>query len=271
MARVGAVVAVPEPLVTSASLTVAEPRKRRRGGPSQSAGVTRRVSELPAQGRPPLADDRAMSFTVVGAPPAWESADLAPLLNASLQHEATLQRLAQRVGVSVEELLSSLQATVTQPDATSFSDAETHTLAAASVDLSGPDQGPAGVQLAGRAAAHRLTSEAWTVDEAAAELSVTPGRVRQRLSAGELVGLRRADGQTVLPRWQISDGRIVPGLELVMSRTDDVHPLALARFMTTPHPDLELDGDAVAPRTWLQTGGSAQLVAGLVSSLALLG
>jgi hypothetical protein len=200
-----------------------------------------------------------------------DSKALKALVSSSLRHEASLVELASRVGLSVDEFIASLQRTVLEPGTSSFTDAEMDVFAAAHVDLTGPAESAGGVALAGRAAAHRLVAEALTVDEAAVALGVTPGRVRQRLSAGELLHLRRSDGQAVIPRWQVREGRIVPGLKELFGPAPQLHPLAVARFMTAAHPDLELDEEPVSPSDWLLTGGDLEPVLELLHSVALRG
>lgn len=268
------VVQIPARLVEVAAAASAKQRGRKGAGNSSvvKSAMTGGFVSSPAVTRASAPDaDEAVSFTVVGAPVSLDPSTLAALVSASLRHEATLHQLAGRVGMSVDELIGALQRTVTDQGMSSFTDAEITVLAAARIDLAGPAEGAAGVELAGRAAAHRLVADALTIDEAADALSVTPGRVRQRLSAGELVGMRRADGQTVIPRWQISDGQVVPRLDLLFGEALGLHPLVFARFMTAPHPDLELDDQAVSPSDWLLTGGEVEPVIELLHSLALRG
>lgn len=234
------------------------------------ARLAEAVAAAPTKPREPV-PGQAVSFRVAGAHVTLDSNAVAALVSASLQHEATLHQLATRVGMSVDELMGSLQRTVTETGSSSFTDSEINVLAAAHVDLAGPAGGAAGVELAGRAAAHRLVAEALTIEQAAAALSVTPGRVRQRLAAGELLDVRRPDGQIAIPRWQIRDGRTVPGLKLLFAEVPELHPLAVARFMTAPHPELELDEEAASPSDWLLTGGEVEPVMELLHSVALRG
>lgn len=268
------VVEIPAPLAEAAAAAPTKPRGRKAVGKSSAviSAMTGRMLSAAAETAERAPDSgQAVSFTVAGAHVTLDSNAVAALVSASLQHEATLHQLAARVGMSVDELMGSLQRTVTDPGISSFTDSEISVLAAAHVDLAGPAEGAAGVELAGRAAAHRLVTDALTIEQAAVALSVTPGRVRQRLSAGELLDVRRADGQIVIPRWQIRDGRVVPGLKELFTEGPELHPLAVARFMTAPQPDLELDGDAVSPSDWLLTGGEVEPVLELLHSVALRG
>lgn len=241
--------------------------------PARLAEAMLKASLERQSGATPGAAEPVLAFTTADAstPLQLDSTAITALVSLSLQHEATLHEVASRVGMSVDELVGSLQRAVREPGSPSFTDSEMSVFAAANVDLTGPTEGVGSVELAGRAAAHRLISEALTVDEAAGALGVTPGRIRQRLSAGELVHLRRADGQAVLPRWQICDGRVVPRLQELFADAPDLHPLVVARFMTAAHPDLELDEEAVSPIDWLLTGGEVEPVAELLHSIALRG
>lgn len=266
------VVEIPASLVEAA----AAPAKQRRYGAGTSlvkSATTGRLVSTARAARAAQAADRGevLSFTVAGTPSTLDSNAVTALVSMALQHEATLHQLASRVGMSVDELIGALQRTVLEPSTSSFTDSEMSVLTAAHVDLTGPAEGAATVELAGRAAAHRLVAEALTIDEAAVALAVTPGRVRQRLSAGELLHVRRADGQALIPRWQIREGRIVPGLKQLFAGAPELHPLAVARYMTAPHPDLELDDEAVSPSDWLLTGGDVEPVVELLHSVALRG
>lgn len=106
-----------------------------------------------------------------------------------------------------------------------------------------------------------LRNDALTVAEAAARLHVSPGRVRQRLAAGTLAGFRTTDGWR-LPEVLFADDGELPGLAAVLPALPaDVHPVALAAFLTRDHPDLVVDTAAVSPRQWLLGGGDPRVVA----------
>jgi hypothetical protein len=112
-----------------------------------------------------------------------------------------------------------------------------------------------------------LLAASLTVAEAATLLGVDPSRIRQRLAAGSLYGLKRADGWR-LPRFQFADGRLVPGIERVLPHLDRaLHPLAVVRWFEQPDPDLEIDDAPVSPRAWLLAGGDPAPVATLAADL----
>lgn len=121
------------------------------------------------------------------------------------------------------------------------------------------------------AAAYRqLRSESLGIEEAAGRLGVTTGRVRQRLAERSLYGVK--DGNTWrLPAFQfVADGQ-VPGIETVLKRLPaDIGPLAVARWLTTPNPDLctrDEEERPVSPRRWLLEGHPPELTAELAAAL----
>jgi excisionase family DNA binding protein len=105
-----------------------------------------------------------------------------------------------------------------------------------------------------------LLAASLTVAEAAVLLGVDPSRVRQRLAAGSLYGVKLADGWR-LPRFQFDDHRLVPGMARVLPHLDRaLHPLTVVRWFAQPSPDLVLGDTPVSPRDWLQSGGDPAVV-----------
>jgi hypothetical protein len=118
-----------------------------------------------------------------------------------------------------------------------------------------------------------LAAAALTVSQAAARLGVDPSRIRQRLAARTLFGIR-VEGSWRLPLFQFTDdGRsVVTSFGTIAPRLADLHPLDVATWFTTPHGDLVLGvaGDeeiAVSPREWLLGGGDASALLPLVDEL----
>lgn len=109
------------------------------------------------------------------------------------------------------------------------------------------------------------------VGEVAHRLGIDTSRVRHRLAAKQLIGIRRADGWR-LPAWQFgADGRPLPGLEqVVRALPADVHPVSVARFFATPVPELRVGRGAVSPRDWLAGGGAPSAVVALARDLDIL-
>lgn len=215
-----------------------------------------------------------VAFTIATVSGHVERPVLARLLRTSLAHEATLHDVGQRLGLDVDQVVGLLERTTGDEagGADSFTDSEARALAEAHVDVSGPPGGGVQAALSARAAAQRLVVEALSVEDAAALLKVSAGRVRQRLASGELVAVRGPGGSSVVPRWQIGDGRVVPALDVVLADVaPDVHPLTLARYMASPNPDLLLEDEPVSPAEWLLSGGQPEPVTELLRSLTLIG
>lgn len=114
-----------------------------------------------------------------------------------------------------------------------------------------------------------LLATSYDVPQVARLLGVDRSRVRQRLAARTLYGIKRTAGWR-LPRFQFAEDRPLPGLEVVLARLrPEVHPLVLYRWFTTPNPDL-VDGegeDPVSPRDWLLAGGDPATVGELAVAL----
>lgn len=110
-----------------------------------------------------------------------------------------------------------------------------------------------------------------TVAEVAEALGIDGSRVRHRLAARQLLGVRRTEGWR-LPTWQFgADGHPLPGLEQVLRvLPPDLHPVALTRFFISAAPELRIGRAPVSPRDWLAGGGDPQPVAALARDLALL-
>lgn len=116
-----------------------------------------------------------------------------------------------------------------------------------------------------------LLATSLTVDEVATRLRVDASRVRQRLAARSLYGVRVGPAWR-LPRFQFrASGGVVPGLEKILARLpDDLSPVAVQRWLTTPNVDLTARDDDERPLTpleWLQTGHSPEVAAELAAEL----
>ena len=117
-----------------------------------------------------------------------------------------------------------------------------------------------------------LLATSLTVREAAQRLGVDGSRIRQRLLARQMFGIRRPTGW-LLPMFQFDGNRLVPGIERVLSHLNPhVHPLAVVHWFVRPHPDLCRPGDVdetpMSPRDWLLSGGNPELVAELAEDAA---
>ncbi|MGH2356278.1 MAG: DNA-binding protein [Chloroflexota bacterium] len=114
-----------------------------------------------------------------------------------------------------------------------------------------------------------LIGSAYTVAETAHLLGIDGSRIRHRLAAHTLYGVKHT-GSWRLPRFQFDGDRLVPGIEHIFpSLEPGMHPLAITRWFTAPDPDLALDGIALSPRDWLLAGGDPQMVAAITADLGL--
>jgi excisionase family DNA binding protein len=126
------------------------------------------------------------------------------------------------------------------------------------------------VQARAASAFQKLRASSLTVDEAAARLGVNTSRIRQRLAARSLYGLK--DGNTwLLPAFQFVSSGLVPGVGVVVRKMPpDVGALAAARWFTTPNPDLctrDEDERPLTPRQWLLVGNPPETAGVLAAAL----
>jgi hypothetical protein len=109
----------------------------------------------------------------------------------------------------------------------------------------------------------RLLAESLSPEQAATRLGVNASRIRQRLGARTLYGVKDGRGWK-LPLFQFAGKRLVPGLEKVLPKLPrTLHPIAIARWLAAPSPDL----DGISPRAWLLEGRAPERVADLAAEL----
>lgn len=107
------------------------------------------------------------------------------------------------------------------------------------------------------------------VAQVASMLGIDPSRVRHRITDGALYAITAGHGR-LLPAWQFESGHVIPGVRQVLAALpDDMHPLEVAGWMTTPAPDLEVAGTPLSPRAWLAAGGVVQAVIDLAADIDL--
>ncbi|MFS3130039.1 hypothetical protein ACLM5J_16685 [Nocardioides sp. Bht2] len=94
------------------------------------------------------------------------------------------------------------------------------------------------------ALAEALTGDGDPVDVAA---------VRDLRAAGRLVALSTADEQWIHPTWQVRDGQIIPGLDVVLAAFAGAPAWSVALWLTTAHDDL----DGATPVEALVAGSGA--------------
>lgn len=186
-------------------------------------------------------------------------------------HGDRIEELARAAELDTDALLDLLSAglargPIATRDVSALTTSEMESLEAAGVDLSGP---PAGVdpQVSTLGELARLLGESLDTDGAAISTRVSSGRIRQRLGARQLYGVRLGNAWRI-PRWQFTPEGVVPGLDrIVPALPEDLHPLAVEHFMTAPHADLTIDDEAVSPVSWLVSGGDPLRVARLATAL----
>lgn len=111
------------------------------------------------------------------------------------------------------------------------------------------------------------TRESLSVEQAAKALIVDGSRVRHRVRDRALYAFRM--GATLrLPTWQFDQHDSIPGLRAVLAALpQDLHPLEVAGFMTTPGPDLAVADEPLSPRDWLVCGGEVNAVVELIKHI----
>jgi hypothetical protein len=191
----------------------------------------------------------------------------------ALSHEQIIKLIAERGKIDPESLLKLILGQFAATPATSergrlFSEAEQQVLDEAHVDLSGLAEQTANPEEVTASRYAAIYARALTVSEASKRLSVSPGRIRQRIAGRTLHALRVSAGGWRLPLWQFTDQGLLPGLEQVLpALPEQLHPMSVFGFMHQPVPDLDVNGTAVSPVDWLATGGDAGPVAELAASL----
>lgn len=115
-----------------------------------------------------------------------------------------------------------------------------------------------------------LIVSALSIDEAATRLGAAPGQVRQRLTSRTLLAVKVGDAYR-LPGYQFTDDGELPGWERVApSFPVTAHPIAVAWFTTTPHPDLTVADAVVSPSRWLTGGGDPETIVALITAAFVL-
>lgn len=146
--------------------------------------------------------------------------------------------------------------------------AEAEELHAGGLDLS-PLRADEDDPLARTAAAYAtLLATSLTVPQAADRLGVDPSRVRQRLAARTLYGIRRGGGWRIAT-FQFEGNTLLPGIGRVLARLPaELHPMVVFRWFHAPDPDLTVDSRALSPRDWLRLGNDPERVAAIAADLA---
>jgi hypothetical protein len=162
-----------------------------------------------------------------------------------------------------------LRSLVGDDEPTALTEAEEAALAAGGVKAATSDE-QRRVEASAAAAYQQLRGESLGIEAAARRLGVTTGRVRQRLAARSLYGLKEGNAW-LLPAFQFAAQGLVPGIEAVLKRLPpDISPLAVWRWLTSPNPDLCTRDDEerpLSPRQWLLEGNPPEPAAELAAAL----
>jgi hypothetical protein len=118
-----------------------------------------------------------------------------------------------------------------------------------------------------------LINTAYSAGAVATALKVNESRVRQRRLARTLWAIYD-NGAWVFPALQFESDphtnrpyKQIRGLDRVFAALPpDLHPVSVAGFLRTPHPNLTLGGRPVSPREWLHSGGAIDPVMRLVEA-----
>lgn len=114
----------------------------------------------------------------------------------------------------------------------------------------------------------RLLLESLDLETAARRLGVSESRLRQRLGARTLYGIKW-EGRWRLPLFQFTARGVLPGLEVVVPALDPaLAPPAVERWFTTPDHDLAVGERSLSPQAWLAGGHDPAAVAAIAADLA---
>jgi hypothetical protein len=162
-----------------------------------------------------------------------------------------------------------------------LSAAEVKTLTRGGLDLSpqgahSADGGAGNPLLRGAMGYAAVVTASYTVADAAHRLGVDGSRIRQRLAARTLYGVKH-EGNWRIPAFQFQDGvagSLIPYLDQVVPFLDpDLSPVTVARWFRLPNPDFTgvsggtADDEPVSPLEWLASGGRPEPVAVLARSV----
>lgn len=170
----------------------------------------------------------------------------------------------------VEQALAEFGGPALDEPAGALSADEAAALTAVKADLSPRKSREADPRVPAAAAYAALLADALTVNEVADRLRVVASRVRHRLAAHQLIGIKRPNGW-LLPAYQFgADGQLLPGIERVAKAVAGSHPVVVARFLATPQPDLVVARRRLTPRQWLEGGGDPSRVVAIAHTLDLV-
>lgn len=110
-----------------------------------------------------------------------------------------------------------------------------------------------------------LLASAKSISEAADYIGVTRPRMQQMVSAREVWAISH-ERKWALPAIQFGERRLLPGWAGVApGLPEHAHPLEVLGLLSTPQPELELDGHACTIPQWLRSGGDPLSAAAVVA------
>lgn len=174
-----------------------------------------------------------------------------------------VEMITDHFGVAPAELTSALEslpairrhaATLSGREAALFDDA----------DFPEDEDAYARVTLDSLGRTAKLISTAYSASKVAEILGVNPSRVRQRRADRTLWAIEDRGGW-IFPALQFDDvagrKRHIRNLDQVFRALPvDLHPLAVAGFLTSTQADLKIDRQSVSPLDWLRSGGEVRAV-----------
>lgn len=112
-------------------------------------------------------------------------------------------------------------------------------------------------QVAARAARYAvLVQQSLPLAEAADRLGVSRSRLQQRVSTRSVWAIRDPTGRWRLPLIQFHHDRLLPGWAVIsQALPEGATPLEVLGLLTTPQPELRVDGQPATIIDWLSTGG----------------
>ncbi|MCV7090994.1 hypothetical protein [Mycobacterium interjectum] len=173
------------------------------------------------------------------------------------------QMIVEHYAVSGADLAEALQSLPSiRPDAAALSEADAALFDES--DFAEDDRAYARVTVETLGRVARLINTAYSGGQVAELLGVNESRVRQRRADRTLWAIQDRGGW-VFPALQFEDeagrrGQIRGFDQVLPALPDDLHPVSVAGFLTTPQADLRVDGRSVSPLDWLRSGGDVRLV-----------
>lgn len=180
--------------------------------------------------------------------------------------QADADEIEEMVLHAVEELLADWRPLEPQ---TNLSAAEIEELRDGGLVLEQFDYGKEDPVLRSAAQYAALLATSLTVNQVATMLGVDASRIRHRLAARTIHGIRLRSGWRI-PLFQFEGDHLLPGIDLVLpTLPEDLHPLEVIGWFTTPDPDLAIGETEISPREWLRLGRNPNSLVTLAAGLDL--